>query len=91
MNYQFIDDEILLSDKYIIIFQNPVALIFDSLASVYKCKHDFYFIYYVTTFKIHKIPFKLSFVATCFGLTMPSSGKYNLEEITTLQILTRQY
>jgi hypothetical protein len=37
------------------------------------------------------MPFKLSFVATCFGLTRPSSGKYQLEEITTLHGLTLQY
>jgi hypothetical protein len=43
------------------------------------------------TFKIHKISFKMSFVATCFSLTRPSSGNYQLEEITTLQGLTRQY
>jgi hypothetical protein len=33
----------------------------------------------------------MSFVATRFGLTRPSSGNYQLEEITTLYGLTRQY
>jgi hypothetical protein len=33
----------------------------------------------------------MSFVVTCFGLTRSSSGNYQLEEITTLHGLTRQY
>jgi hypothetical protein len=33
----------------------------------------------------------MSFVATCFGLTGPSSGNYQLEEISTLHGNTRQY
>jgi hypothetical protein len=33
----------------------------------------------------------MSFVANCFGLARPSSGNYQLEEITTLHGLTRQY
>jgi hypothetical protein len=35
--------------------------------------------------------FKMSFVATCFGVTKPSSGNYHLEEITALHGLMRQY
>jgi hypothetical protein len=33
----------------------------------------------------------MSFLATCFDLTRPSSVKYQLEEITTMYGLTRQY
>jgi hypothetical protein len=33
----------------------------------------------------------MSFIATSSGLTRPSSGNYQLEEITTLHGLTRQY
>jgi hypothetical protein len=33
----------------------------------------------------------MSVVGTYFGLTRPSSGNYQLEEITTLHGLTRQY
>jgi hypothetical protein len=39
----------------------------------------------------HPVAFKMSFVATCFGLTKPSSCNYQLEEITALHWLTRQY
>jgi hypothetical protein len=45
----------------------------------------------IITFKIHKMAFKMSFAATCFGLTRPSSGIYQLVEIITLYGLTRQY
>jgi hypothetical protein len=33
----------------------------------------------------------MSFVATRFGLVRPSLGNYQLEEITTLHGLTRQF
>jgi hypothetical protein len=81
----------LTSFIYSFIFQHPFALIFGSLISIYKCKHNFHFKCYLITCKIHKMSFKMSSVATCFGLTRPSSVNYQLEEMTTLHGLTRQY
>jgi hypothetical protein len=62
-----------------------------SLTSIYKCKPNFYFKCYLIIFKFHKMSFKISFVAPCFSLTRPSSGNYQLEEITTLHGLMHQY
>jgi hypothetical protein len=41
----------------------------------------------IIAFKIHR----MSFVAMCFGFTRPPSGIYQLEEITTLHGLMREY
>jgi hypothetical protein len=50
----------------------------------------FYFKCHLITFKIHNISFKVSSAANCFGLTRPSSGNYQLEDIT-LHGLARRY
>jgi hypothetical protein len=42
-----------------ITFQHLVALIFHSLTSVYKCKHNFYYKRYLITFKSNEILFKM--------------------------------
>jgi hypothetical protein len=46
---------------------------------------NLFFYCYLITFKIHKMSFKMAFVATCSGLTTPSLDNYQLEEITTRQ------
>jgi hypothetical protein len=66
--------------------QPPVALIFHSLPSI-NANITFYFKFHLITFEIYK----MSFVTTCFGLTRPSSGNFQLEKITTLHGFTRHY
>jgi hypothetical protein len=45
----------------------------------------------IVKFKIHKMSFKMSFIARCFGLMRPSLGNYQLQEITILYRLTHLY
>jgi hypothetical protein len=59
-----------------------------SITSVYKYKHNFYFKCYLITFKIYKLSFKISFVDACFGFTRPSSGNYQHLKKSCLHLQT---